>query len=79
MDLKYRDEGTYDRLDQIKIPVLVANGSNDRVIPTSTSWVLWQRLVNAEASLQLFPDSSHGFLDEYAEAFSKMIVDFLAD
>ena len=76
---EHRDEGSYDQLDQIKIPVLVANGSNDLLVPTSNSWILWKRLVNAEASLHLYPDSGHGFLDEYHDHFSRLVNDFLDD
>ncbi|KAK5045244.1 hypothetical protein LTR84_009350 [Exophiala bonariae] len=73
----HRDEGTYDRLDQIKIPVLVANGSNDLLVATENSYVLWKRLVNADAHLHLYPDSGHGFLDEYHEHFSNLVNVFL--
>lgn len=74
---EFREEGTYDRLDQIKIPVLVANGSNDILVPTHNSYVLFRKLVNAEPHLHLYPDSGHGFLDEYHDHFSKLVNDFL--
>ena len=74
---EYREEGTYDRLDQIKIPVLVANGSNDILVPTHNSYVLFKKLVNAEPTLHLYPDSGHGFLDEYHEHFSNLVNNFL--
>ncbi|KAJ8098585.1 Alpha/Beta hydrolase protein [Lipomyces tetrasporus] len=74
---EFREEGSYDRLDQIKIPVFIANGSNDLLIPTVNSWVLWKKMVNADAHLHLFPDSGHGFLNEYADIFSKQVISFL--
>ena len=74
---EHRDEGTFDRLDQIKVPVLVANGSNDLLVATENSYILWKKLVNAEAHLHLYPDSGHGFLDEYHDHFSKLVNDFL--
>ena len=74
---EHREEGTYDRLDQIKIPVLIANGSNDILAPTHNSYVLYKKLVNAEPHLHLYPDSSHGFLDEYHEHFSMLVNTFL--
>lgn len=74
---EHRDEGSYDRLDQIKIPVLVANGSNDLLVATENSYVLWKRLVNADAHLHLYPDSGHGFLNEYHEHFSNLVNEFL--
>lgn len=73
----HRDEGTYDRLDQIKIPVLVANGSHDLLVDTENSYVLWKRLVNADAHLHLYPDSGHGFLNQYHEHFSNLVNVFL--
>lgn len=73
----HRDEGTYDRPDQIRIPVLVANGSHDLLVDTENSHVLWKRLVNADAHLHLYPDSGHGFLYEYHEHFSNLVNVFL--
>lgn len=77
MSEEHRDEASYDRLDQIRIPVLVANGSNDLLVATENSYVLWKRLVNADAHLHLYPDSGHGFLDEYHDHFSNLVNVFL--
>ena len=72
-----RELGSFDRLDRIKIPVYIANGSKDVLVPTENSLILWRRLINAEAHLHIFPDSGHGFLNEYADIFSKQIIMFL--
>ncbi|EOD49558.1 putative alpha beta hydrolase fold family protein [Neofusicoccum parvum UCRNP2] len=69
--------GSYDRFHEIKIPVLIANGSNDLLLPSENSYLMWKKLVNAEPHLHLFPDSGHGFLYQYAIEFSRMINDFL--
>lgn len=74
-DPEKRAEGSYDRLGEIKQPLFIANGSNDIVIPTVNSWVMFQRIPYAE--LHLFPDSGHGFLDEYSVEFAKLIIAFL--
>lgn len=75
---EFREEGSYERLDQIKIPVFVANGSDDVLIPTPNSFVLWKRMMKTtDVHLHIFPDSGHGFLNEYADEFSKMIIMFL--
>ncbi|KAK9234303.1 Alpha/Beta hydrolase protein [Lipomyces kononenkoae] len=74
---EFASEGSYHRLHEITIPVLVANGYNDIIIPTVNSYVLFQRLVNADAHLHFFPDVGHGFLNEYADQFSKLINIFL--
>jgi pimeloyl-ACP methyl ester carboxylesterase len=74
----HREEGSYDRLHEIKVPVLIANGSNDLLVPTENSIVLWRKLRDTtDAHLHLYPDSGHGFLDEYAEHFSGLVNDFL--
>lgn len=70
-------EGSYDRLQELQIPVLIANGDNDIIIPTNNSWIMFKKLVNSNAHLHLFPDVGHGFLNEYADQFSKLINIFL--
>ena len=57
--------------------MLVANGSNDLLVPTENSITLWRKLVNADAHLHLYPDSGHGFLDEYHEHFARLVNEFL--
>lgn len=52
-------------------------GSNDLLLPSENSYLMWKKLVNAEPHLHLFPDSGHGFLYQYAIEFSRMINDFL--
>lgn len=69
--------GSYDRFHEIKIPVLIANGRNDLLLPSENSYLMWKKLVNAEPHLHLFPDSGHGFLYQYANEFSRMINNFL--
>jgi pimeloyl-ACP methyl ester carboxylesterase len=74
-NLDFAAEGSYDRLHELQVPVLIANG--DIIIPTNNSWVMFKKLVNADAHLHLFPDVGHGFLNEYADQFSKLINIFL--
>ena len=47
-------------LKAITQPILVVNGSNDRMFPTINSYRLFQGLPNAQ--LSLYPDSAHGSL-----------------
>ncbi|ANB75902.1 hypothetical protein AYM40_26765 [Paraburkholderia phytofirmans OLGA172] len=63
------------RLGEIKIPVLVANGSNDIMVPTPNSFLMSQKLPNAQ--LILYPDSGHGFLFQYPELFVEHGLTFL--
>ncbi|KAF2105134.1 alpha/beta-hydrolase [Rhizodiscina lignyota] len=66
---------SYERLGHLKIPVLVANGSKDELVPTENSYILFEKLPNAR--LELWPFSGHGFLDEYAESFAACVNQFL--
>jgi pimeloyl-ACP methyl ester carboxylesterase len=75
MDPTQSAEGAFDRLGEIKIPVFIAQGHDDFMIPTSNSFVLQQRLPNAR--LKIFPDSGHGFLYQYAEELGGDVNRFL--
>ena len=70
-----RADGSYDRLDEIAIPVFVANGKDDFMIPTRHTFVLQQRLPNAWA--KIWPDSGHGFLYQFAVEFAGDVGRFL--
>ncbi|KAH7144159.1 Alpha/Beta hydrolase protein [Dactylonectria estremocensis] len=68
-------EGSYDRLQDLKTPVLVANGHDDYMIPTSNSYLIYQLVPNGQ--LILYPNSGHGFLFQYATVFAKHVLLFL--
>ena len=57
------------------MPVFVANGDNDLLIPTENSFELSKILPNAH--LHIYPSSGHGFLYQYAELFAKHVDLFL--
>lgn len=65
----------YAELAKIKRPVLVTNGNNDTMIPTVNSFTLSQHLPNAQ--LIIYPDSGHGALFQYADAFTSHVSEFL--
>ncbi|KAF4124755.1 alpha/beta hydrolase fold [Geosmithia morbida] len=77
MDPNMPHEGTYDRFQELTLPVLVANGCDDLLLPTENSILMWKMLRHAGAHLHLYPDSGHGFLYQYAGHFAKLINDFL--
>ena len=62
------DASVLNRLAGITQPVLVANGDNDRLVPTKNSHLLAERLPNAR--LKIYPDAGHGFLFQYAADFA---------
>lgn len=57
----------FTQLEAIKQPVLIVNGSDDLIIPTVNSYVLYQHIPNSQ--LILYPDSGHGSLFQYHSLF----------
>jgi pimeloyl-ACP methyl ester carboxylesterase len=64
-------------LSAIKQPVLVANGDDDRMVPTSNSHDLAKRLPNAQ--LVIYPDAGHGGIFQYYEDFVPKALAFLSN
>jgi pimeloyl-ACP methyl ester carboxylesterase len=70
------DMGKLARLAGITQPTLVANGSNDIMVPTVNSYLLAGHLPLAE--LVIYPDAGHGFLFQYPHEFACEVNTFLA-
>ena len=62
-------------LSGIHQPVLVANGDDDRMVPTSNSYDLAHRLPNA--TLRIYPDAGHGGIFQAHERFVPEALEFL--
>jgi pimeloyl-ACP methyl ester carboxylesterase len=62
-------------LSRIHHPVLVANGDQDKMVPSSNSVDLASRLPNSE--LVLYDDAGHGGIFQYHDAFVKKALEFL--
>ena len=62
-------------LSGIHQPVLVANGDDDRMVPTTNSYDLARRLPNA--TLRIYPDAGHGGIFQYHEQFVREALEFL--
>lgn len=69
------DPVPYALLQTIQKDALVTSGDNDRIVPTSNSFVLARQL--PRANYFMFPSSGHGHLFQYAGYFSKLVGDFL--
>jgi pimeloyl-ACP methyl ester carboxylesterase len=69
------DTGKLARLAGITQPTLVANGSNDIMVPTVNSYLLAGHIPQAE--LIVYPDASHGFLFQYPHEFAAQVNTFL--
>lgn len=65
-----------DDLARLDLPVLVANGTDDVMVPASNSVDMARRIPGAQ--LQLFPDAGHGGIFQYHEEFSARVLEFLA-
>jgi len=63
-------------LSRIHQPVLVVNGESDRMVPTSNSRDLAQRLPNAE--LVIYPDAGHGGIFQFHQQFVEKALAFLS-
>lgn len=63
-------------LSVCKHPVLVANGDNDRMVPTPNSYDLAKRFPNAEPVI-IYPNSGHGGIFQYHQEFLKKALPFL--
>jgi len=61
------DENALAYLKSIKQPTLIAQGSDDAIIPTFHSLTLQQNLPDAQ--LIIYPDSGHGSIYQYPELF----------
>jgi pimeloyl-ACP methyl ester carboxylesterase len=63
-------------LSTIKQPVFVANGDDDRMVPTSNTFDLAKRLPNSE--LTIYPDAGHGGIFQFHDEFVPQALEFLA-
>jgi pimeloyl-ACP methyl ester carboxylesterase len=68
-------ESVQDHLKDIRLPTLIVQGSNDVIIPTMNSYVLQQKLPNAQ--LILYPDANHGSFYQDPDSFVKHATLFL--
>jgi pimeloyl-ACP methyl ester carboxylesterase len=62
-------------LTRITQPTLIANGDNDRMVPSVLSEDLHRRIKSSE--LVIYPDSGHGAIFQFHERFAPLAVEFL--
>jgi pimeloyl-ACP methyl ester carboxylesterase len=62
-------------LSLITQPTLIANGDNDRMVPSVLSEDLHRRIAGSE--LIIYPDSGHGAIFQFHEKFAPIAVAFL--
>jgi pimeloyl-ACP methyl ester carboxylesterase len=64
-------------LSKFTQPTLIANGDNDRMVPSVLSEDLHRRIKGSE--LVIYPDSGHGSIFQFSEKFAPVAVKFLAE
>ncbi|WP_328483729.1 alpha/beta hydrolase [Streptomyces sp. NBC_00377] len=65
-----------DDLSSITQPTLIANGDNDRMVPSVLSGDLHRRIKGSQVII--YPGSGHGGIFQYHEEFAPVAVEFLA-
>lgn len=73
---RYGRSGPSD-LSVITVPTLIANGDNDRMVPSVLSEDLHQRITGSE--LIIYPNSGHGGVFQYWEKFAPIAAKFLTN
>ena len=73
--IKKWGRGTPDDLSTLTQPTLVANGDNDRMVPSTLSEDLHRRIEGSE--LIIYPDSGHGGIFQFHDKFAPIAVEFL--
>jgi pimeloyl-ACP methyl ester carboxylesterase len=63
-------------LSKLTQPTLIANGDNDRMVPSVLSEDLHRRITGSE--LIIYPDSGHGGIFQFHDKFAPIAVKFLA-
>jgi pimeloyl-ACP methyl ester carboxylesterase len=63
-------------LSKLSQPTLIANGDNDRMVPSVLSDDLHRRITGSE--LIIYPDSGHGGIFQFHDRFAPVAVEFLA-
>src|SRR5688572_1781109 len=63
-------------LSKLTQPTLIANGDNDRMVPSVLSNDLHRRITGSE--LIIYPDSGHGGIFQFHDRFAPVAVEFLA-
>lgn len=64
-------------LEDLRLPVLIVNGDDDRIVPTALSHELARRIAGAQ--LVIYPGAGHGSLFQYHDDFVARAAAFLAD
>ena len=64
-------------LSKLTQPTLIANGDNDRMVPSVLSEDLHRRI--KDSTLVIYPDSGHGGIFQFHEKFAPVAAEFLGE
>ncbi|MCF4119465.1 alpha/beta hydrolase [Antribacter sp. KLBMP9083] len=64
-------------LEKIDIPVLVAHGDDDQIVPIAAAAYKTAQIVK-DATLKVYPGAPHGLFGTYEEEFTKDLLEFIA-
>jgi pimeloyl-ACP methyl ester carboxylesterase len=73
--IKNWGRGTPHDLSKFTQPTLIANGDNDRMVPSTLSEDLHRRIQGSE--LIIYPDSGHGGIFQFHDEFAPAAIEFL--
>jgi pimeloyl-ACP methyl ester carboxylesterase len=71
------DHENLQRLAALDLPVLVANGDSDPMIPPRYSYLLAGLI--PQARIRIYPDAAHGFLFQHHAQFAADVDAFLTE
>jgi len=65
---------TVDRLQRIRVPILIMTGDDDPLVPPENSYILKELIPHAE--LVVFPGGHHCVMIENADEYNQKVIDF---
>lgn len=66
-----------DNLSYITQPTLIVNGDKDMQVPTENSYDMHRKIKDSQ--LIIYPNAGHGSIFQYADNFSKILIEFLGE
>ena len=66
---------SYERLEELRMPVFVANGDRDTLMPTANTLHLARRIPNVQ--MAIYPGAGHGFISQHGGKFAGDVAAFL--
>jgi pimeloyl-ACP methyl ester carboxylesterase len=70
------EDSAWTRLEELRAPVLIANGVHDLMISAGDSFAMARRVKNGTTIL--YSDTGHGFLFQHPAEFASQVVHFLS-